>query len=278
MNRLIQCGVDRRRIEEQNISEMDLSGQNLAAVDLKGFLIIKVNLENSDLSGADLRGLEFAQSNCVCARFMGADFRGARLAFGYFNNADFSGADFRGAHLENALCSECIFTGGDFRGAHLGSEHYNSDFRGTDLRGIVVPPESDFSKLNCDTSGALITPPRININVSNKRILPRIRPEQQLSVFERTSKRQIGIVIDISMDGIKIATQSQIQSNILIGIEIPLPDGDQHTQSLSIDIRSVWSSPQQGTVWFNTGFKIERISDQHRSVIQALIKKQEILH
>jgi uncharacterized protein YjbI with pentapeptide repeats len=274
--KLAQCGVDRRRIDDMNISELDLSGQNLSAVDLKGFLITRVNLENSDLSGADLRSLDFAQTNCVGAKFMGADLRGASLAFGYFNTADFSGADFRGAHLENGLCSECVFSGADLRGARLGSEHYNSDFRGADLRGVVAASGSEFEKLNCDIRGALTTPPRVEAGTSNKRILPRIHPQLQLNVFDRASKRQVGVVADISLDGLRITSRSAIPGNLVIGMDVMLPEGSKMGICISCEARSIWTSPQQGTPWFNSGFRIERISEEHRGIIQAIMKEQEI--
>jgi hypothetical protein len=271
----MQCGASRRNIDEMNISGFNFSGQNLTAVDLRGFLISKVNFENSDLSGADLRGVDFGQSNCVCARFMGADFRGASLAFGYFNNSDFSGADFRGAKLEGGLCSECVFAGADMRGVRFGSEHYNSDFRGADLRGAVVQPGCEFEKLNCDIRNALTTPPHIDSGSGNKRVLPRIRPRQQMNVFDRASGTQLGVIADLSLEGLKIICVIAIKVQQIIQLDI-VPEQGTQDNTISVDARTIWCTPQQDTAWFSAGLKIERISEKHRGIIQAIIKEHQI--
>ena len=273
--KLLQCGIQEQQIAEMNLSEANLSQQVLNAVDLKGFLVSKINLEYADLSGADLRGMEWASANCVCARFVGADLRGANLAHGYFNNCDFRGADLRGANIANALCSESNFCGADLRGAIFGSEHYNSDFRGADLRGAVVPAGCGFDTLNCDTEGALMTQEK-QVDDGNKRKLARIRPIHDLRAYDRNTRQPFGTVVDINQQGMKIATIGENPLEQLYALEVLLPEECTYGRTFKADVRSKWCRLEPHAKWYNTGFKIESISEEDKKIISYLIQECEV--
>lgn len=267
--KLLSIGVDKARIEEMNLSGVDCSRKELWGLDLRGFSVSGTNFEAADLSGADLRGIRFAKANCVEGRFAGADLRGANLAFGYFNNADFGGADLRGARLADSLCSDSNFAGADLRGAHLGAEHYNSDFRGADLRGIDIPEDSDFVKLNCDIRGAILSPRKSATGV-NLRKLQRIRVMPPLKVFDRKSSEQVGELVDVTVEGMRLQGPYPNPVGVVSYFQIALPEDFPHGKALHLDARSVWCRPVEPDNRFETGFAIQNVGEG-REMIESLV-------
>lgn len=268
---LNQCGIDRNRIEQRDLSEMDLSHRALIGVDLRGFTLTKTNLEYTNLTGSILRGVVFASTNCVYACFIGADLRGANLAFGYFTNADFRGADLRGARIADALCSESNFSGADLRGALLGSEHFDSDFRGADLRGVDVPEGCEFEKLNCDIGGALLSPKKATA-ARNKRILKRTQIIPHVKVFDRQTSNQAGILLDITTQGIKMSSEYPYTIGGVFALQFMLPG---QNIPIDFDAKCMWCNPEEHNNLFYAGFQIHAISDQHVTLIEDFIVHNE---
>ncbi|MBD3422563.1 MAG: hypothetical protein GF398_20800 [Chitinivibrionales bacterium] len=271
-NALLELGIEHYKVELRELSECDLSGAKLSGLDLKGFTISRANLENAEFVGSDLRGLDFTAANCVGAAFVGADLRGARLCFGYFHAANFSGADLRGAKLQDALCNDAVFAGADLRGAEMGFGHYGSDFRGADLRGVIAPAESDFEKLNCDIQGASITPSRV-IPVRNKRKHKRIPVVNNLPVFDRRTREEFGNLVDITLEGLKIASRHPTPIGATCYCCIKLPDNPISNQ-LCVDLKSMWCKPHDASRKYFTGFRIQKISEDGRRLIAKIIDDQ----
>jgi uncharacterized protein YjbI with pentapeptide repeats len=270
--RLKTYGVDELRIQSRNLEDIDLSRSDLSGCDLRGFTVTKTNFEYTMFYGADLRGVQFGSTNCVFAWFIGADLRGANLSFGYFHHADFRGADLRGARLADALCSECDFTGVDLRGAYLGIGHYDSDFRGADLRGAEIPEEGSLEKLGCDSRESLSVPEKKGVS-RNKRRQKRIPVTPHLTVFERRTRALIGSLVDITTQGVKILSKNPLQVNTVYYIGIELPDGIGFGDTLEIDIKSVWCKPNPYEEGYNTGFVIQKVSQEGIRSIDMLIRE-----
>ena len=271
---LKKYGVQIFRLAEKNLSEIDLSNKNLAGIDLRGTVVTKINLEHADCSGADLRGLQFAQANCISATFVGADLRGANLAFGYFNAADFRGADLRGARLADSLCNECNFSGADLRGARMGYDHYNSDFRSADLRGIGIPPDSDFEKLRCDIRGAQQSPKK-KFDEPNIRRLPRIVINPSLPVHDRRSDNAMGSLADITTQGLRLSSEHPFSIDTVVYLKIMLPKDCGYGSTVSLDARCVWCKEFGEGDSFQAGFKIQKISDDDLKILEKLIEKHK---
>lgn len=271
---LARSGIDSATVRSRDLSKVDLSQKYLVGADLRGFLITRTNFEYANITGATLTGMQFGESNCIGAAFVGADLRGANLAFGYFNNANFSGADLRGANLADALCSECIFAGADLRGAILSSSHYDSDFRGADLRGIQSIEECDFEKLNCDIQGALTTAPRKMPPVANKRRHPRVRLLAGIRVYDKATDKVFGRLIDMSREGLRISTNHANAVGDLIELKITLPEDITHRDSVECTARSVWCKTLPESETYQTGFHITEISPEDLRLVESLIRNR----
>lgn len=277
-----KLGVADSRLKDRNLGGLDLSRKDLTGLDLRGFMLTSTNLEGSDLTATDLRGLHFTQTNSVQASFVAADLRGADLSFGYFNNADFTAADLRGARLAEALCSECTFAGADLRGAFLATSHYDSDFRGADLRGVMCTEECDFDKLNCDIRGALVSPAKKRSAATNKRRQLRVHLSSGFTVFDRLTDEVIGTLVDLSVDGAKLSGQSPCPVGTVRQFKVELPEGKKWGTSLAFDAKSMWCNTSRGSGTYDTGFQIISIGDEDTRVMQSIIddhrsRKIEIL-
>jgi uncharacterized protein YjbI with pentapeptide repeats len=149
-----------------DLRNCDLSGRNMAGVNLFSAKLSGANLSNADLSGADLSGADLANANLNGAildnaslfttnlvaatfdnaslrntnmddtyapggSFINADLRGANLYFAFIRDADLSGANFSSAYLNNfdvvgSILQNAIFTG---------TELFDVDMQNTDLHG-----------------------------------------------------------------------------------------------------------------------------------------------
>jgi uncharacterized protein YjbI with pentapeptide repeats len=274
IERLVQCGVDDKRLGERNLSEIDLSQKILLGIDLKGFAVAKANLEHVDFSGSDLRGIQFSGANCVAAIFVGADLRGADLAYGFFHNADFRGADLRGSRLAEAVCNECNFAGADLRGAVFGTEHYDSDFRGADLRGAIIPANCSFDKLNCDMRGAQLTPMDA-IRESNKRKTQRAKLVVPLNVVDRRNNQIVGTLLDISVTGLRLSGLYPNPIDAVFPLDILLGEWKTYDQAIHVDVRSVWCKKLVNSEYFQTGFQIINITNEGVRAIESLVDIQK---
>jgi uncharacterized protein YjbI with pentapeptide repeats len=271
---LRECGISGVRLQNKDLNETNLSRKNLSGLDLRGFSLEKTNLEGATLSGSDLRTLHFAKTNCVNANFAGADLRNASLAYGYFHSADFRGADLRGALLQDGLCNDCNFSGADLRGARLGYEHYQSDFRGADLRGITLPPDGDFEKLRCDTSGAIFSPKK-KMDAPNMRRVPRVQVRLHHKVHDRITGSQVGLLIDVTLQGLRIGGVSPFPIDAVYPLQIILPGNSARTRTIELDARCVWCKIVGEKNYFHAGFKILTIEEKELRGLERLIEENK---
>jgi len=138
-----------------NLSETDLSGENLINANLSGANLNGAILREANLNGANLNGATLFQANLAGAKLIeakliqanlsgamlrrtnlsGAILRGADFSMTDLTRADFTNADLRKAILSGADLRGAILTNGNLRGAYL--QHatlVETILRGADLR------------------------------------------------------------------------------------------------------------------------------------------------
>jgi uncharacterized protein YjbI with pentapeptide repeats len=103
----------------KDLVRRDLSGRNLALMDLanadlRGSHFTGANLAGADLSGADLREAFFGKVNLT-----GANLSGANLRTAYLGEANLTDANFTKADLEDAFLPKSNLTGAKLNGADL---------------------------------------------------------------------------------------------------------------------------------------------------------------
>ena len=146
---------------------VDLSGRNLAYLDLAG-----LNFKAADLRGADLYGVDFTGAN-----LRGADLADTRLDRSVLIRADLSGANLSGAtilrptiytDLTNNPADAPRFAGANLTGVRVHANLSGADFHAADLSGAdfapldarkregVVSALADNKLVGCDFTRAIL--------------------------------------------------------------------------------------------------------------------------
>ncbi|RQO43181.1 hypothetical protein DBV14_26190 [Variovorax sp. KBW07] len=116
----------------------DLSGANLAGLDLKGAqlgeaLLENANLTGTELGGADLHGAVLAHATLQSTQLDGANLQGANLGGARLSKVNFAGADLGGATFDDARLSDIDMRGARLDGIRLGQ----AQLGGVDCSGAV---------------------------------------------------------------------------------------------------------------------------------------------
>ncbi len=153
---------------------LDLSGQDLAGVNLSGCFLEQVNfartslkganlskaimaranLENADLTGANLEGTNLGAARATRANFTEANLDSAKLTRGVFKDADFTRAE-----LKDAESLEVVISGSSFAGAHMpGMTFLEAEIAGTGFPGADLTAGAFISCdiRDCDFTGAVM--------------------------------------------------------------------------------------------------------------------------
>jgi hypothetical protein len=91
------------------------------------------NLSDADLSGANLSAVDLRRADLILADFHGANLSGANLSEADLSMADLRGANLSGANLSRANLSEADLSGADLARARVGSTF----FVGIDLSNVL---------------------------------------------------------------------------------------------------------------------------------------------
>lgn len=114
-----------------DLSEADLSDDNLTGCDLRGVTLKKSILIRADLSNANLSGANLSESFLFRANLQETEANGASL-----NAADISEANLERVVLNNSYLIGAILTKSNLRQAQLAeADLKGADLRGADLRG-----------------------------------------------------------------------------------------------------------------------------------------------
>jgi uncharacterized protein YjbI with pentapeptide repeats len=138
---LLTAAANGASLAESDLSEMDLSLQNLAGVDFRGASLRKCNLKGTNLQKANFTGASLEEADLT-----GADLTAAILDDADLTEAKLSGAKLRGMSLKGTIFSGLSLPGMDFSKC----TGKRPDFSGCDLTGArfvaAVLPQADFSE------------------------------------------------------------------------------------------------------------------------------------
>ncbi|MFP5260805.1 MAG: pentapeptide repeat-containing protein [Blastocatellia bacterium] len=138
--------IGRRKWHNRELSgqRIDLSGANLAGLDLRNLILSRANLDGADLSAADLRGTDLsgaylAGANLVMsdlrkAKFLDTNLQKADLRFANLEATKLSHVDLREADLSGANCKYSDFSGANLAMTSFSIAHQSiKGFRGLNL-------------------------------------------------------------------------------------------------------------------------------------------------
>ena len=110
-----------------------------------------------------------------------------------------------------------------------------------------------------------------NLSVPDKRKLARCKVGDILEVFDIHSERQIGRVVDISVEGLMLISQTPIEVNRIFQLLIPLPMPLEGCNEIRLGVESLWTRESSDGTQHWCGFHVICISDQDRDCIERML-------
>ena len=130
-----------RRLNELNITEI-----NISLCNLKGAILRGVNLQGCDLLMANLQGCDLSGSNLAGARLCGVNLQNAILRNANLTGADLSDSQLQNIYLPKTTIKDVCWTSSNLSGANLSGMNFqnadlyevnfkNADLSNTNLQG-----------------------------------------------------------------------------------------------------------------------------------------------
>ncbi len=108
---------------------------------------------------------------------------------------------------------------------------------------------------------------------SEIRIMKRRHLVYYLEVFDATTGKQVGNLVDITTRGCKLVSRNLIPKDQSMTLKIVLPDDFYSAKELVFEARSVWSSNDINPDFYDTGFEVPHMGLEDRKVIRRLIER-----
>lgn len=116
--------------------------------------------------------------------------------------------------------------------------------------------------------------------MNEKRKFERIRCYYYLKVYDRDTRKDIGSVIDISTNGIKIIGEGPFTANTMYHFSIHLPKGYMSGNSVEMNAEARWCNKNPEENYYEAGFKFSHANKSGIICIKSLIndfKSNELL-
>jgi hypothetical protein len=109
------------------------------------------------------------------------------------------------------------------------------------------------------------------VDIASRRRTPRYDLEQPLPVFEQGSYRQLGELLDLSIEGLRMITNREVNKDDIICCRVKLPRTIFQQEYLSLDARCMWCrrGPDDGR--YESGHRINRISTRDAAIVLHLL-------
>lgn len=88
---------------------------------------------------------------------------------------------------------------------------------------------------------------------------------------DEQSGESVGLITDLSEEGINIHSQSQFEQGQRINIRVAVDPKLTGRHSLHLHVEAVWSHPSEVVGSFHSGFKLLNLSAEAREGIQKLL-------
>ncbi len=108
-------------------------------------------------------------------------------------------------------------------------------------------------------------------DLENRRRSVRYELEEPYPVFELQSYRQIGVVADLSVDGMRLITSKPIAKDAQFSCRVKLPTTIFREDYLMLDVKCMWSRKRETTGDFESGYSIVKLSKEDAAIILHLL-------
>lgn len=94
-----------------------------------------------------------------------------------------------------------------------------------------------------------------------------------LEVFDHSTGRKLGNLVDITTKGCKLVSRQPIAVNKAMTLRIELPGDYYADRQLVFAARSIWSTNDVNPDFYDTGFEVPELDLKERKIIRRLIER-----
>jgi len=111
----------------------------------------------------------------------------------------------------------------------------------------------------------------LTIELESRRNSTRFEFKDTFPVFEKKGYRQIGLMADLSVQGVRLVSRKPIEKNELLNLRVMLPFKIFQQEYLVFEARCMWCKGRPDNNEFDSGYKIEQISEKDAAIILHLL-------
>jgi hypothetical protein len=93
------------------------------------------------------------------------------------------------------------------------------------------------------------------------------------NVYDSKSGRIIGTLLNITLEGAMVLSESKIDANNNMELHIKLPENFVQKNELVFTANSRWCGPDINPEFFDVGYQFANVSEEDSQIIQAIIEK-----
>ncbi|HVP07364.1 MAG TPA: PilZ domain-containing protein [Candidatus Acidoferrum sp.] len=109
------------------------------------------------------------------------------------------------------------------------------------------------------------------VDMENRRRAERYEFESQLAAFEPTSYRQIGLVADLSADGVRLITDGPITEGSKFPCRVKLPKKVFQREFLALNLKCRWCRELKNRNQYESGYRFIDISKEDAAIVLHLM-------
>jgi len=108
--------------------------------------------------------------------------------------------------------------------------------------------------------------------MQKKRKLKRVHLIYYLLVFDDTTDKLIGHIVDLTTEGIKMMSRTEITPGKIYKIKMILPEGIEETsKEVFFEAKSIWCKSKMYSDFYGSGFEYHNIGEDYIQIIKRLI-------
>ncbi len=102
----------------------------------------------------------------------------------------------------------------------------------------------------------------------NNRRYTRTTLNHYLDVVDRRRNYAIGVIVDVSKEGVRIASGKRMKRDLVLQLELPDREGKKNQHQITFDAKSCWCSKSSDGL-FEAGFQIFNVSAEAQRVLSS---------
>jgi hypothetical protein len=109
--------------------------------------------------------------------------------------------------------------------------------------------------------------------MSDRRKLKRVHLIFYLRVFQDDSRVPLGHLVDITKEGLMLISEEQLELDKEYHLRMDLPQEINGSTVVHFRAISKWCTPDVNPSFYNTGFQLENVDEDHIRIIRNLITR-----